>query len=255
MGEGYISIHEIELKNHKGVEHISDQPVHYNKSRSTPCVDHTVFGFYPYWGSYSNVQWDLLTHIAFFSLEFDPSTGNFTNKHGWPDNTLLTTAHNNGVKVILVATNFGSTNNTTFLSSTSARSTFIANIVNEVQNTNADGVNIDFESVASSQKANLVQFMTDLNNALKTANSNYELTICGPAIDWNVSFDYDQLALNSDGIFIMSYDYHWSGSPTAGPVAPLNPSATWGQYCIRWTIKDYIQYGIYYGYTEIRFFN
>jgi spore germination protein YaaH len=240
-----VSIHQRELEKYRNVKHIEDQTVLFKATRSTPCVDRTVFGFYPYWGSYSNVQWDLLTHIAFFSLEFDPATGNFTDKHGWPDDTLLTTAHNKSVKVILVATNFGSSNNDTFLGSITARTTLINNLVNEVQTTGADGVNIDFESVPVSQKANFVQFITDLNNALKSANADYELTICGPAVDWNGAYDYDQLALNSDGIFIMAYDYHWSGSSEAGPVAPLNPSSTWGQYCVRWTINDYINYGIY----------
>ena len=54
---------------------------------------------------------------------------------------------------------------------------------------------------------------------------------------------------------VMGYDYHWSGSTTTGPVAPL---AGWGTYNVAWTIADYVRWGAprsrmllgvpYYGY-------
>ena len=46
----------------------------------------------------------------------------------------------------------------------------------------------------------------------------------------------NSLANESDGLFVMGYDYHWKGSTLTGPVAPL----TGGSYNVTNTINTYL---------------
>lgn len=210
----------------------------------------TIYGFMPYWvaSDISHVQWDLLTHVAYFSVDLNPdgSVTNLTGSYAWPSGSyaaaVRNAAHANGVKVTLAATNFSSTEIATLLSSSTNRQNAINDLKAMVQGY-GDGVNIDLEGVPVAQKANLVTFMTDLKAAFHTAIPGSHVTLDTPAVDWSGAFDYDQLALASDGMFIMGYDYYWSGSSTAGPCAPLTSGSTWGTRNVTWTVNDYITYG------------
>ncbi|MFM7064572.1 MAG: hypothetical protein ACKO04_13935, partial [Actinomycetes bacterium] len=69
-----------------------------------------------------------------------------------------------------------------------------------------------------------------------------EVFVAMPAVDWNGSYDYDQIALATDGLFVMGYDYYWSGG-NPGPTAPLFGSARWGTHALDWTLTDYRTWG------------
>lgn len=219
------------------------------KFGKTDSPNRTVYGYHPYWVTSScvdNYRWELLTHIACFSVEAT-STGTFSNKHSWPSGSLwqkiITNAHNNNVKVTLVCTLFDSAALRTLLSSSTYRNRLIQNLLTEVQNGNADGVNIDFEEVPGDQQTNLTTFMTDLNNTFKNARADYHVTLCGPSVDWRNAFHYENLMKNTDGIMIMCYGYYYSGSSTAGPVSLLQKGDSWSTYNVKWTINDYLYYG------------
>lgn len=252
------SIHQIELEKYNKMEFKElEYPFYYTVKedewgglniKREEALTKTIYGFMPYWvvSDLTKVQWNLLTHISYFCVEMN-STGGIDNYHYWPDGTyvqnLINLAHANGVKVTLTATLFSTSSITTLLSDSTYRQNAINNLLAQVQAGNADGVCIDFEGVSYTQKANLVTFMTDLTNAFHSAIPGSHVSICTPAVDWSGAFDYDQLAINSDGMFIMAYDYYWSGSSTAGPVSPRMSSSTWGSYSVNWTINDYITYG------------
>ena len=211
----------------------------------------TVYGFMPDWvvSDLTHVQWDKISHVAYFSVTMNPdgSITNLTGSYAWPSGSyvqaLRSTAHANGVKVTLAATLFNSSDISTLLSSSTYRQNAVNNLRAQVLAGSADGVNIDFEGVPVAQKANLVTFMTALTSAFHSSIPGSHVSIDTPAVDWSGAFDYDQLAINCDGLFIMGYDYYWSGSSTAGPCAPLNSSTTWGTYCEAWTVSDYMTYG------------
>ena len=219
-----------------------------NAESREEALTRTVYGFMPYWvyTDLSHIRWDLLTHVAFFSLEMD-SSGNITNTHNWPNGTYVTALRNaaaaNGVKLTITATLFSSTGISTLLSSASNRQNAIDTLLAQAQAGNAGGVCIDFEGVPVAQKTNLVIFMTELTDAFHAAIPGSHVSLCTPAVDWSGAFDYDQLAINSDGMFIMAYDYYWKGSATAGPVSPTIGSTRWGTRAVDWTINDYLTYG------------
>ena len=110
-----------------------------------------------------------------------------------------------------------------------------------VKSANADGVVLDFEGMSvASERVNLVSFTQEFRAALQANLPHAEIYLATPAVDWSGVYDYANLAANSDGLFIMAYDYHWAGATTAGPVAMLDSSATWGTYATRWTVNDYL---------------
>jgi len=88
----------------------------------------------------------------------------------------------------------------------------IKNLLYEVNRAGADGVNIDFESFPESQKDNLVSFVKNLRKSLRDSIPNAQVTLATPAVDWSNAWDFNALATESDGLFIMGYDYHWKGS-------------------------------------------
>jgi len=197
----------------------------------------TVFGYHPYWmgTDWQNYNYSLLTTVAFFSAEAT-STGQLSDLNGWPVTGLINLAHSHGVDVVLCVTLFSSSAITTLLSNATYRQNLIDNLITQVQAGNADGVNIDFESFPAAQKNNMVQFITDLTNAFHTQIPGSQVTLATPSVDWSNGWDYNALATISDGLFIMGYGYHWSGSSTTGAIAPL----TGGTYNITWTVNDYL---------------
>lgn len=209
----------------------------------------TYYGYLPYWvgtSTYGNFRYQLLTHIAYFSVSIDPSTG-VTGAIPNPSNftSIVNQVHPRGVKVDMRFTIFGSTNVSTFLNNASARLTAIDSIVSLISAYGIDGANIDFEFVTPSVKDFFSRFINDLYYELiNHPDGRKELYIAMPAVpSWHPGYDYAYLSAHSDGLFIMGYDYHYNGSSTAGPVAPTVNSSFWGYYAINTTIGDYIDYG------------
>ena len=196
-----------------------------------PDID--VYGFWPHWGDpVDTLPWDQLTDVAIFSVTLN-SDGSLADENYWWDNVdeALTLAQPYGVKVHLCVTSFSDSTMNSVLGSSSRRATAIANLARLVNDAGADGVNVDFEGMDYHLKAELVTFVRDLKAEVG------EVTLATPAADWNGSYDYDELQAASDGLFIMAYDYSWSGG-NPGPVAPLE-GQDFGIIDLQWTLDDY----------------
>jgi spore germination protein YaaH len=236
----YKSIHQLEWEAHRDdppapVPHV--WPVRPLAKDKSPLLGREVLGYYPYWVSgYQYMRWDLLTTFAFFSLDCD-GNGDFTNLHGWPATGIVDLAHANGVRVVVTLVCFDSGDITSILSSPANRQNLIDNLLTQVVAGNADGVNVDFEGVSSSQRDNLTTFMGELTRAFHDSIPGSHITMASPAVDWSDAWDYDALADSCDGLMIMGYNYHWGGSSTTGPVSPLT---NWGYRNVTWTVDDYL---------------
>ena len=200
-------------------------------------LSHDIIGYLPYWEyeQYPNIQYELISEINYFSAELDP-IGNIINDHNWSNSNIVDFAHERGVKVKLCASLFGGNELTTLLSSETHRQNAINNLLTLVLNKNADGIDIDFELLPASQRDNLILFMQELSIAFHNNIENPIITMATPAIDWSNSWDYNMLAQITDGLFIMGYNYFYSGSSTAGPVSPLGGYF----YDLGYTVFDYI---------------
>ena len=203
-----------------------------------------VFGWHPYWsnGLEGNYDWTLLTDLSYFSYEVDAATGNANTTHGWSTANAVTQALANGVRVNLCVTLFS--NHATFFASSTSKQTLITNLINLVQSRGANGVNIDFEGVPSSQKTQLTNFLVDLCNQMHTAIPGSQVSVCLYAVDWSTVFDNPVLNNYIDLFIIMGYDYYYGGSSTAGPTSGLFSLTSSYNYNCSKSINSYLNSGV-----------
>jgi spore germination protein YaaH len=227
--------------------------------RVSPALARRVYGYLPYWttSSAATLRWDLLSDVLHFDAQL-ATDGHVTTSNGWATNNLVKTAHQYGAKAHLCATATGGPD--TLLSSATARQTAITALVALVKDAGGDGLNIDFEFVSSAHAADFVTFIQDAATALHAALPAAELTLAMPAYPpWYPGYDVPKLAAASDRLLVMEYDFHWSGSSSTGPVAPLTGGTNWslwvekamgtGNGFLGKTTPDKLALGVpYYGY-------
>ncbi|HEY7451195.1 MAG TPA: glycosyl hydrolase family 18 protein [Candidatus Limnocylindria bacterium] len=198
-----------------------------------------VLGFLPYWMlDASDLQWmqyQLVSTIAFFGVAARSDGTLATYAAGWPAwyssamTGVINAAHARGVKVVLTITMMaydGGAQQAALLGNPTARANVIAAIVAAVRDRNADGVNLDFEPVAVAQRDQYTSFVRQLKAALVAAGVGSHVTVCtmAGAATWATGYDLAGLVAPgaADALFVMGYDYSWSGSARAGGVAPMS---------------------------------
>jgi len=125
-----------------------------------------------------------------------------------------------------------------FLNDANARAKFIEAVVGKAAALKVDGLNLDFESLAGSDRDAFTQFVRSFTEAAHAKNLLVSIDLPRGSIRWNhlTAFDHEKLAGIVDYIIIMAYDQHYSGSETAGSVSGL-----------QWTeegIGEFLSYGI-----------
>lgn len=244
------SIHEESLKYHDSLGITADEYQLQNIPASVIPVDRggctlnkVVYGWHPYWsnGLQTNYDWNLLSHLCYFSYELDAATGNAITTHSFSTTQVVTDALANGVRVDLCVTLFS--NHATFLGNATSRQTLITNLINLIQARGAHGVNIDFEGIPISQKTNFRNFMNDLANQMHAAIPGSQVSTVLYAVDWNDVFDIPNMT-PVDYFIIMGYDYYWSGSANAGPGDPLFHFGSTYNYTLSKSITYYQNKGV-----------
>ncbi len=205
-----------------------------------------VFGFLPYWmltdSALAELRYSLVSTIAYFSVNVnrdgDLVKGSSSGWAGWTSSRMtqvLDRAHAKGVKVVLTVTmmawdSTSAAKQERVLTSSARRTRLVNQIVNAIRNRGADGVNLDFEPVATSLRDEYVALVRELKAALQAAGVGDFLTVCvmAGAATWATGYDVAGLTSSSaaDALFVMGYDYHWSGSSRAGGVAPIHSPYT-----------------------------
>ena len=205
-------------------------------------LDYEVFAWYPYWEDdlYKNLNYSLLTTIAYFSYEIEPATGNPITTHSWETTSLIDSAKANGSRVLLTVTNFGETNNKKFLNNAQAIENLIKQIKILLIKRKGTGVCIDFEGVLKAQKNAYSKFITLLSHELKKADKNYLVYLTVPAIDWRNYLDFEVLTPVVDQFVILGYGYYGAISRVAGPVDPINSGTIWEPYNLSTSIDYYL---------------
>ncbi len=224
------------------------QFTHTNVYKKEHTLDSTkkVFGWHPYWmgTAYQSYNFSLLSAVAYFSYELDPSTGYYRSVHDWRTTKMIDSAHAHNCKVLLSVTNFGSKNNASFLSNLNAQRTFINTLITLLRERNGDGVNIDFEDIPRSSRADLSNFIIDLSSSLRAVRKNYLITIAVPAIDFDYVYEIKQLNNYVDMFIIMGYEFYGQNSKVAGPVSPLSSGTTWWPYNLETAVDEYLVSGV-----------
>jgi len=219
-----------------------------------------VLGFLPYWMlDASSLQWmryQVVSTIAYFGVAARPdgtlamtSAGSPTaGWNGWNSSAMTNvtnTAHAQGVRVVLTVTMMawdGGAEQAALLGNATARAQLVTAIVDTVRNRAADGVNLDFEPVSTTLRNQYTSFVRQLKAGLVAAGVGSYLTVCtmASAATWASGYDLAGLtaAGAADAVFVMGYDYSWSGSARAGGVAPMDSAYVLD---VGDTVDDYLQ--------------
>lgn len=143
---------------------------------------------------------------------------------GKADPAYVKWAHQQGLQIwALFSNSFDPELTTKVLATVETRFTMIQQLIAFAQLYHLQGINIDFENVHTSDKANFVQFVRELTPLLHeqglvvsvdvTPKSNSEM--------WSLFLDRASLGKVVDYMMVMAYDEHWAASPKSGSVASL----------------------------------
>jgi chitinase len=108
----------------------------------------------------------------------------------------------------------------TIINSATLRAQHEAAIVSLVTGKHYDGIDLDYEHLATSDRAAFTQFATELAAKLHAQGKVLSFAVGGATTGNLGHWDYAALAAVADELHIMGYDFHYLGSHP-GPVAPL----------------------------------
>lgn len=135
------------------------------------------------------------------------------------------TAHDNGLEVWALINDFETDENGNYyirqvLGSTQSRANLIANLINEVDKYDIDGINIDFENISLEYGQEYVQFIRELSVECRKKAIVLSADLYVP-MSYNQYYGREDIGEVLDYVIIMGYDEHWGGGDAAGSVASL----------------------------------
>ncbi|TXK85110.1 glycosyl hydrolase family 18 protein [Paenibacillus sp. N3.4] len=138
----------------------------------------------------------------------------------------------------LVSNQFSSSLTTQFLANSAAQDKFIQALVNRSVQLGVPGLNIDFESLAGSDRNAFTAFIAKLTTYAHAKSLVVSIDLPRGSVKWNhlSAFEHEKLGDLVDYVVIMAYDQFYRGSTSAGSVAGL-PWADGG-------IQEFLSYGI-----------
>ena len=203
-----------------------------------------IFGFLPYWelnDSSLRIDYRKVSTIAYFGVGVD-TAGNLLKRNadgstsvgwsGWTSSKLtsvISTAHANHTRVVLTVQSFGWTSSglaaqKALLGSSTARLTLARQIAAAVRDRGADGVNLDFEPLATGAETQFTALVRTIRAELNRVHSGYQLTFDTTGKIGNYPIEAATASGGADAIFVMGYDYRTGGSSPVGSVAPYDRS-------------------------------
>jgi spore germination protein len=133
------------------------------------------------------------------------------------------------------------------LTTPSLRERLITNISRVLRDNDLTGVNIDFERVRNEDKALFTQFIKELSKKLSPVGFKISVAVPPKQGDqypaYSNGYNYRALGKWADYVFLMTYDWHWSGS-TPGAIAPIGKVRQTLDYAVKAIPKQKIFMGI-----------
>jgi spore germination protein YaaH/flagellar hook assembly protein FlgD len=214
-----------------------------------------IFGFLPYWElntSSLRLDYSKISTIAYFGIGAD-AAGNLQKRNpdgsvtvgwsGWTSSkmtSIIGAAHAAHTRVVLTVQSFGwnasgLARQRALLTSSTARANLARQIAAAVRDRGADGVNLDFEPLASGAEAGFTALVRSIRAQLNRIHGGYQVTFDTTGSIGNYPIESATAPGGADAIFIMGYDYRTGGSSPVGSVAPYAKSG----YDIVDTVKAY----------------
>jgi spore germination protein YaaH len=196
-------------------------------------LSHQVYGYLPYWrlnaGTAAQLDYDLVSTIAFFGLGIK-ATGDvdmaWTGTQAYLSaNAAAVTnaAHAKGVRVVPTFQLFDSGSlpkMTAFLGSAAAQDRFIGQALNLMARRSADGANFDFEPMPATMTPQYLAFLARFNAAMDARFPG--ATLVNATSAGAPAALITGLVPIVDAMFVMTYNYRWTGSTVTGAIAPLD---------------------------------
>ncbi|WP_338452688.1 glycosyl hydrolase family 18 protein [Niallia oryzisoli] len=224
-----------------------------DENHSTNKTPREVLGFYTeqegtYPGSQPTVdsQFSRLSIIAPFWYKLDDKRPGSLIESVTADHKrkVIQSAHEKHLKVYMVVHNLfyetvekGKQVASNVLDNDKTRDVFIQNLRNEMNQFKYDGINIDMENLYLTDRDSFSQMIKELSDALNRDGKVVTVSVPANTGDsranpWSPWFDYEKLALFSDGLMIMTYDEH---NPRTKPGSTA--SVDWTEATIRYALK------------------
>ena len=130
-------------------------------------------------------------------------------------------AHEMGLQVWALLDNFSDdVNSEILLASTTKRRKLINSLMDDVEQYDLDGLNMDFEGLKPEAGVHYVQFLRELSIACREKGIVLSVDNYVPA-SYNDFYDREEQGIVADYVIIMGYDEHYAGGE-AGSVASLD---------------------------------
>ncbi len=237
-----------------------------------------LYGYLPYWemtdGVVEHLRSDHLSTIALFSVSARRNGVLNTGPVGYSRITgpigrqIIAEAHARDARVELVFTSFGAEKNGVFFgriprgggapaSPAPAASGVqvptdtptapppwqrtVGELVDLAVDLDVDGINVDVELLDEQDRGGYGEFLAALRSRLVEAIPRARLSVATEAGPRGVGNAAKAVEAGVDRVFLMGYDYHWSGS-SPGATSPIDRHD--GIYDLRWSIEQYVGVGV-----------
>ena len=213
---------------------------------------HELYGYLPYWEMDEGIDAHLrdlpLTTLALFSVThtsrgaINASLPGYRAVTGDPGAQLIAEAHERGTRVELVYTSFGSRRNTRLFEDVERQDAVIESLVDLVEETGVDGINVDVEVLDPTLVLAYGAFVGRLRTAARARDDDATVSVATGAGPTGAAMAKVAADAGADRIFLMGYDYRVASS-SPGASAPLDRSDG-GLRSLRWSLDLYETLGV-----------
>jgi spore germination protein len=214
-----------------------------------------LYGYLPYWQMTDAMTWYLaeapVRTLALFSMTATSSGGLKRGDIGYSRITgprgrgIIAAAHGRGQRVELVFTSFGYRANARLFGDDPKAQLRRARATRELaalaSDLGVDGINVDVELIDGDYNDGYAAFVAGLRTALRQANPHATVTVATTAGHGGADRARASIAGGADRVFLMGYDYHWSGSD-AGAASPIDGRD--GVLDLEDSIESYVNAGV-----------
>jgi hypothetical protein len=215
--------------------------------RSPTIPGHELYGYLPYWEMDDGIDVHLrdvpLTTLALFSVTHTSRGALNTTPAGYRAITgdlgrqLIEEAHDRRTRVEIVYTSFGSRRNTRLFEDVERQDAVIESLVDLLDETGADGINVDVEVLDPTLVPAYGLFIERLRTAALARNNDATVSVATGAGPTGAAMAKVAAVAGADRIFLMGYDYRVASS-SPGASAPLDRSDG-GLRSLRWSLDLY----------------
>jgi spore germination protein YaaH len=189
-----------------------------------------------------------LTTLAFFSVthsrngEMDESQTGYRRIVAALGQRLIREAQERGTRVEIVYSSFGVDRNRAFFADSAAQDRWIEVLVEFTAARGFDGINVDVERLPADLLGRYGDFVERLRDVLRERLPDAQVSAATQANEMGAAMAVAAARAGADRIFLMGYDYRWSGSEP-GASAPLD-RIDGGFKDLAWSLDLYESLGV-----------